>query len=135
MEQDLQVNKSSDPTPSPPPVKQQESAAAQVKPAEPQNSQVSPAEPASQFMSFAESKLLQQLQDLNFQMKQLNTRVGTVEKEIQGLKKSGGYHQGSSRWGGDKKREGTPKEHQKSDKDKKEEPKDKQPLNEKRPSP
>ena len=129
MEQDLQVNRRSVLTSPSPSVKQQVPPPAPVKPAEAHKLPVPPAEPASQFMSSVENKLLQQLQDLNLQMKKLDNRLGSVEKELQSLKKSGG-NQSRNRWGDRKKEEGPPKEAAQ----KKEEAKDK-PLNEKRPSP
>lgn len=58
------------------------------KPGQTLKSTEAKAEPACQFMSSVENKLLQQLQDLNNQMRQLNTRVGVVEKELQNLKKT-----------------------------------------------
>ena len=120
LEKDLQINK------------QPDTASVSVQPVD---SPVPLSEPASQFMSFAESKLLQQLQDLTSQMKQLNSRVGTMESELQTLKKSGGSSQGSGsgKWH-DKRRDGSTKDNQKTEKDAKMDSKGK-PLNERRPSP
>ncbi|XP_060587413.1 uncharacterized protein LOC132742926 [Ruditapes philippinarum] len=110
MEQDLELNKKS-PSSLTLPVSKAKSS--HVQSPEGKKTPDVKVEPASLLMSSVENKILQQLQDLTNQMKQLNSRVGTVEKELQGLKKSRNYqggYQDRSRWSDKSKEQGPAKE-------------------------
>lgn len=117
IEQDLDIHKSFSSVSLP--VSQNQISSSSTKP---NGSPGVTVEPVSQFMSSVENKLLQQLQEMTNEMKLLNSRVSTVEKELQSLKKSrsfqGGYQE-RNRWG-DKGKEKGPSDvsSKKSDNDK-----------------